>query len=86
MKHTKKVKNYSESHETLAESIGDLYYDSLADFLLLLADKMHRDGEADKDRGRVKLAKELFACSRKLQEAAKHIDIAWDICKPYVRE
>ncbi len=86
MKHTKQVKNYSESHETLAESIGDLYYDSLADFLRLLADKMYRDGEADKGRGRVKLAAELLACGQTLREAAKHIDIAWKICKPYMRE
>ena len=84
MKHTKRVKHYPEGHEGLAENLGDLYYDSLADFLKILAEKIHQDGEADRKRGRPRLAAELLACSDRLQEAAAHIDAAWTICKPYM--
>ena len=31
MKHTHSVQNYLGNHRQLAEEIGDLYYDSLAD-------------------------------------------------------
>ncbi len=86
MKHTQQVKSYSQSHEQLAEDIGDLYYDSLAGLLRLLSDKMKRDGDADAGRGRSKLASELYACSEQLAQAAKHADVAWDICEPYVKE
>jgi hypothetical protein len=84
VKHTKQIRHYGESHEKLAEDIGDLYYDSLADFFRLLAAKLKKDGASDKSRGRIKLSNELFACSEKLSEAAQHIDIAWKICEPYV--
>lgn len=84
MKHTDTVTNYPGNNEELVEALGNLYYDSLADFLRQLSEKMQKDGEADSDRGRPKLAAELLACSQHLQVAAKHIDAAWIICKPYV--
>lgn len=83
MKHTDKVKNYNGSHQKLAEEIGDLYYDALADFLQLLSEKIQTDAQADSDRGRQKLAKQLFACSKNLEESARLIDTAWEICEPY---
>lgn len=84
MKHTNTVTAFDGSPLALAESIGDLYYDALAKHLLLLAQKMARDGEADAGRGRLKLASELKACADHLARAALHIDKAWEICCPYV--
>ncbi|MGD1937381.1 MAG: hypothetical protein ACFCA4_07500 [Cyanophyceae cyanobacterium] len=86
MKHTDQVKNYPGSHEELAENLGDLYYGSLAEFLHQLSAKLEKDGHADKGRGRSRLATELLACSQRLQEAAAHIDRAWEICEPYVKK
>ena len=83
-KHTDHIKSYPGSHKELAENLGDLYYDSLADFLQQLSEKMKQDGDADNRRGRPELAAELLACSQHLQEAAKHIDTAWAICRPYI--
>lgn len=84
MKHTKQVKNYQGSHLQLAEEIGDLYYDSLADLLRLLSEKIADDGDKDAARGRKRLATALHACAGHLTEAAAEIDAAWVICKPYV--
>ncbi len=84
MKHTHQIKGYTGPHQQLAEDIGDLYYDALADFLRLMADKMERDAQADAGRQRHKLATELAACAQHLQQAAEHIDVAWKICAPHV--
>lgn len=84
MKHTHQIKSYTGTHRQLAEDIGDLYYDALADFFRLMAEKMDRDAQADAGRGRHKLATELAACAQHLQQAAEHIDFAWTICEPHV--
>ena len=84
MKHTNTVPGFSGSASELADAIGDLYYDALAQHLRLLAQKMGRDSAADSGRGRHKLAGELMACAEHLAAAAGHIDQAWEICKPFV--
>ncbi len=86
MKHSKNIKNYKGTLEELAVETGDLYYDSLADLLKLLSEKINKDGDADYNRGRVKLAKELHQCAEHLSKASKNIDKAWDICKPFMEK
>ncbi len=84
MKHTHSVVPYQGAHDQLAEDLGNLYYDALAEFLALFAAKIARDAEADRGRGRPKLAGELGACAEHLDAAARHIQAAWDICQPHV--
>ena len=83
-KHSKTLKNYPDSFEKLAEQLGDLTYDSLAEFLMFLSEKMERDSIADAQRKRVKLANELEETARLLKKASGHITTAWDICEPYM--
>lgn len=84
-KHAITLRNYNGDLEQLAEELGDLFYDSLADFLHLFSEKIHRDAESDAWRKRPKLAGHLLACSRHLQQASAEIDKAWQICKPHVK-
>jgi len=84
MKHTQIIENFAGPHEQLAEDLGNLYYDALAEFLIVFAAKMARDSEADRSRGRPRLAAELDACDQHLDAAARHIRAAWDICAPHV--
>lgn len=84
MKHTLNVKEFNGSNNELAENVGDLYYDSLAEFLESLATKIKNDGDADFNRGRKKLAHELYNCAEHLSKASDHISEAWGICSPYV--
>ena len=85
-KHTQTIKSLDIDNKKLAQEIGDLYYDSLADFLKELANKLKEDATADQNRGRKKLATNLFNASNHIEQASKEIDTAWNICKPYVEE
>ena len=85
-KHTQTIISANIDNKTLACEIGDLYYDSLSEFLKELSIKLANDAKADKARGREKLANSLFSASSHILEASKEIDTAWDICEPYVKE
>ena len=84
MIHRSTLKNYAGSMEELAEEIGDLKYDALSEFLELLAQKIQKDGDKDKKRGRVRLATHLHECANNLTKAKTSIDKAWIICEPYM--
>lgn len=86
MKHTEKVSNFVGNNRQLAEEMGDLYYDSLAELLWKLGEKLERDASSDHRRGRMKLTAELAAAADHLYAAAENIAAAWLICKPYVAE
>lgn len=84
MKHTQEVINFDGDHRQLAEEMGDLYYDSLAELFWKLGEKLERDAASDHRRGRMKLTTELAAAADHLYAAAERIAAAWLICKPYV--
>jgi len=86
MIHKSKIENYLGTTEELAEEIGDLRYDTLSDFLNLLADKIQKDGYKDENRGRVQLASQLHDCSKQLRVCKSSIDKAWKICESYMKE
>ena len=85
MIHKSVVENYSGSIEELVVEIGDLRYDALSEFLELLAIKIRKDGDKDKSRNRIRLAKHLYESSDKLIESKSSIDKAWIICEPYTK-
>lgn len=68
----------------LAEALGDLRYDSLADYLSALAAKLQKDSRSDGGRGRGQLAERLQRAAFALDEAALEIEGAWKICEPYM--
>lgn len=84
MIHHTAVTNYSGTMKELAEDIGNLRYDALAEFLHLLADKIQEDGDKDKSRGRIKLARELHQSAHHLRVGKVAIDRAWQISEPYM--
>lgn len=59
--------------------MGNLRYDSLAQFLSLLSKKIEQDGDADLGRNRRKLAGHL-------RVAAEEVSRAWLVCKPFMTE
>ena len=86
MKHPEKVEKYDGSLDLLAEDLGNLKYDALADFLRALSAKIQVDGTKDQERGRKQLANSLFSCAQSVQEAAQAIDKAWKISEPYMKK
>ena len=84
-KHETHLTTYKGSFEELAQELGDLTYDSLADFLSCLSEKLAKDAVADEGRNRVKLANCLRNASENLQVASSEIEKAWDICEPFMK-
>ena len=84
MKHPEQIEKYDGSLPLLAEDLGNLRYDALANFLRALSDKIQTDGTKDQDRGRPQLASSLFDCAESIQQAAQAIDKAWQISAPYM--
>jgi hypothetical protein len=85
-KHTQKIKSIDIDNTTLANEIGDLYYDSLGQFLDALSSKLLEDSLQDQKKGRLKLATSLKNASASIKEASKEIRIAWDISSPHVKD
>lgn len=86
MIHRDTVERYSGTLEELADEIGNLKYDALAEFLVLLSAKIERDSLKDESRGRVQLAAALRDCSQDLSQASLYIQKAWRICQPYMQD
>lgn len=84
--HPRTVNGYEDSLERLVLAIGNMAYDQAASFIEMLADDFKRQADADKDRGRIKLAKELYAAAEKMYEARDKVYLAWKICEPYMKE
>lgn len=86
MKHTDQVKGITITNQKLAENIGDLYYNSLAAFLLDLSEKIQADADKDHARGRTKLSGNLYECAAQLKTAAQAAERAWTICEPFINK
>jgi hypothetical protein len=85
MKHQDYVEKYSGSLVDLAKDMGNMRYDSLADFLQYLADDLMKQSEADKSRGRIKLASQLEETAQELYQAREKMLSAWKTCEPYMK-
>jgi hypothetical protein len=84
MIHNTNVERYPGTPGELAEELGNLRYDALAEFLSLLAAKLDGDAAQDEKRGRKRLATVLRDAAAGANEAATAIQRAWKICEPHV--
>lgn len=82
-KHKKDVAGISDMKD-LAEMIGDLHYESLAELLDYLANKFARDAIEDAKKGRYSLATVLNHASHNIHETFENIEYAWHISKPFM--
>lgn len=86
MKHPTQIKKYQGDLIELAEDIGNLRYDALENFLALLANKISKDGEADFNRNRPKLASKLYHAAESISQSAHDINEAWEVSKPHLKD
>jgi len=86
MIHPKQIDRFNGSLTELAEDLGNLQYDVLAEVLGLLAAKIEQDVTKDSERGRVKLAASLKQCADNLNNAEDAIIQSWAICQPYMKD
>jgi hypothetical protein len=68
----------------LAEELGNLRYDALAEFLEKLAAKIKNDSLKDAGRGRPQLADKLLEVSSLLSQSSRDMDWIWQLCLKYV--
>ncbi len=85
-KHPRNVEGFEGSLDQLARSIGNMTYDQTASFLEELAEDIKRQGDADLERGRTKLASELYVAANELYQARDKMYLAWKICEPYMKK
>ncbi len=86
MRHQDHIEKYAGSLTELAEDIGNLKYDALAELLRLLSVKIAEDAAKDQERGRPQLASALQDCAQKLKGASAPIEAVWRISKPYMTD
>ena len=72
--------------ENLPRQLANLRYDVLADFLQELRLAIAVDSYKDRSNGKVKLAEKLIKASNNLDDAKDHIEEAWEICKPHMKD
>lgn len=84
-KHTKEVAGISDM-KILAEMVGDLHYETLADFLEKLCEKFILDSAKDRAAGRNELAKVLHCAGCETYHASISIEQAWKISKPFMNK
>lgn len=69
----------------LAEMVGDLHYEKLAEFIGRLGTKLYKDGLKDRMNHREKLGYALNDASDDMMKAALRISEAWKISKPFMK-
>ena len=84
MEHNTFVQHFDGTMYELADAIGNLRYDALNKFLVLLSNKIRDDANADKGRNRDKLSKVLKQAHEALDVTSLYISAAWIISKPYM--
>jgi len=80
-KHTSQVKGVGFTNKELANRVGNLYYDNMAEFLEALSKKIILDADADRKRGRVKLANLLNNGAIQISNSVISIQTAWKLCE-----
>jgi hypothetical protein len=85
MIHRSTPEHYPGDLATLAEEIGNLKYDALAEFLRLLSAKIDGDAAKDQARGRVQLAAALRSAAGRIGSAEVPVEKAWKISRPFMK-
>ena len=84
-RHSKQVNGISDM-KILADGIADLHYETFAELLNYLASRLATDAINDAKAGRYQLATELNAASHDLDKVFHHIESAYEISKPFMKQ
>lgn len=84
-RHKKEVAGITDM-KLLAEMIGDLHYETLADLFKHLATKISLDSKKDKGEGKIDLSECLWQLSVFMAGARGWAEDAWKISKPFMED
>ena len=80
-----KIPEYLSNLEQVANDIGDMPYDKLAEFFGHLQIKIRKDSENDGRGGRTRLSLLLNRTSFNISIIQDQFRKIWEICKPYMK-
>ena len=83
--HKKYVKGFNGSLDQLAKNVGIMQYNYTSSFIESLANDIAKQADADLMRGRGDLSSRLYETANELYQAKEKMDLAWKICKPYMK-
>ena len=69
----------------LANEIGNLHYESAIELFNALSKKFEMDSEADREKGREKLASQLLKIAFLFKDMEIEMSEAWRISEPYMK-
>ena len=81
--HKKEVAGISDM-KVLAEAIGDLHYEALAELFGQLSAKIFKDAQKDDKAGRIALGSILYDLNYMLNACHNLANRAWTISKPFM--
>jgi hypothetical protein len=84
--HPDHVVGWSGSVEELAQAIGNMRYDAMAQLIHLLSQDILTQAKADAERNRVKLAVQLEDVWDNLVLTQASLQATWAICKPFMTQ
>jgi hypothetical protein len=84
-RHKKEIAGISDM-KVLAEMIGDLHYEALADLFDNLSTKFFNDARKDAKAGRELLSNRLYDINYNMHHCADVARIAWKISKPFMTD
>ncbi|MFA6338475.1 MAG: hypothetical protein WCW87_00215 [Candidatus Paceibacterota bacterium] len=85
-KHPIKVEGFDGTLEELAQKVGRMRYDKVAEFFGHLEREIERQSEGDLKRGRVQLSELLKKGAMKLIDLKKHFEKIMKLCEPYMKD
>lgn len=80
-----KVPEYLSNLKQVANDIGDMPYDKVAEFLEYLEKKIHMDSVKDGEGGRRRLSLLLSRASYQITILRIQFEKIWELCKPYMK-
>ena len=81
-KHKTEIEGYTL--DELADVLGDLRYDALAEFLEKFSDKLRSDAQADLRKDKLQLSDELYSAFYHARKTMDCVEKAWEISKPHM--
>lgn len=86
MKHPTRVEGWNGSLYELATAIGNMRYDTQAEFIQLLIEEFELQSRNDHDHGRQQLSARLDHVAAHLDWARSDLMTAWKICEPFMKD
>ena len=79
------VKGFHGSLEDLAKAIGNMTYDQTSLFLEKFSSYLKEQAIEYVSKDKAEYSSQFLFCAQKVHLAKEHMDLAWKICKPYMK-